>query len=408
MSIPLRELIADPTPAELQLIARYGALKSNAARERSFEAFARTGLPHRRMEGWRWSDFRAARAVLGSPAQRERVNVLGGSDASVLHFSGSRLMGDGDLPKGVRAFRKDDAQAFGGAEDSPLGALTAALSDRPNTLMIEVTETPDRPIHAIFDGVGETSFARIVILVRPGVRLNWMESHRGGAGLSGALVEFTLQAGAAVERTVWQIGTREEMQAVTASVTLDAQAEFRQFVLAFGAGRTRIETRLVHQGEGSRARLNAGYLAGNGMHVDLTSHVRHGAPGCETRQVTKGAVRKGGKGVFQGKFHVPRIAQKTDADMQHNALLLEDGAEVDARPELEIYADDVACAHGNTCGGLDAAGLFYMRQRGIPLEEARAILTEAHIAQAFDDMTDKGQQSALLSMAGVWLRAVGS
>ena len=93
----------------------------------------------------------------------------------------------------------------------------------------------------------------------------------------------------------------------------------------------------------------------------------------------------GGRGVFQGKFHVPRsVGQHTDADMQHQALLLENGAEVFAKPELEIYADDVECAHGNTSGQLDESALFYMRQRGIPVAEARAMLTEAFIAEALE------------------------
>ena len=104
-----------------------------------------------------------------------------------------------------------------------------------------------------------------------------------------------------------------------------------------------------------------------------------------TEQLTKGAVSDGGRGVFQGKFLVPRtVGQYTDANMQHQALLLENGAEVFAKPELEIYADDVECEHGNTSGQLDEIALFYMRQRGIPLREARALLTEAFILEALE------------------------
>ena len=130
--------------------------------------------------------------------------------------------------------------------------------------------------------------------------------------------------------------------------------------------------------------------------------MRHGANSCVTRQLTKGAVTKGGTGVFQGKFHVPRTAgQYTDADMQHQALLLEEGATVFAKPELEIYADDVECAHGNTCGALDETQLFYMRQRGIPEKAARALLTEAFVAEALEDAGELA--GVLRAEAQAWL-----
>ena len=136
----------------------------------------------------------------------------------------------------------------------------------------------------------------------------------------------------------------------------------------------------------------------------LTSEVRHADTDCITNQLTKGAVRDGGRGVFQGKFKVPRIVgQRTSADMQHNALLLENGAEVFAKPELEIYADDVECAHGNTSGQMDENALFYMRQRGIPEAVAKAMLTEAFVAEALETAHDVARE-ALLETARSWLR----
>lgn len=216
------------------------------------------------------------------------------------------------------------------------------------------------------------------------------------------MIEFTLQKGARLHRTVYQKGSVGEAQAVTALIEQDAEAETTQTVLAFGAGITRLETYLTHRETGSNAVLNAAYLAGKGFHCDLTSQVRHGARACVTRQVTKGAVLDGGRGVFQGKFIVPRNSgQQTDASMQHNALLLEEGAEVFAKPELEILADDVQCAHGNTSGALDANQLFYLRQRGIPLPQARALLTEAFIAQALEAAGE--HEGVLRAQASEWL-----
>ena len=189
-----------------------------------------------------------------------------------------------------------------------------------------------------------------------------------------------------------------------ARIELHQGAKLHQTSLALGAKLARIETRIDHFVGGSEAVLNGAYLAGGGFHADMTSHVRHSQPGCVTRQDVKGAARAGGKGVFQGKFLVARDAQKTDAEMQHNALLLEEGAEINAKPELEIYADDVQCAHGNTAGALDPAALFYMRQRGIPEAEARAMLTESFIAEAFT-AADPAIADILLTEARRWLRA---
>jgi Fe-S cluster assembly protein SufD len=190
--------------------------------------------------------------------------------------------------------------------------------------------------------------------------------------------------------------------AATAAVQLDEGADYRQTTLAFGGKLTRLETRLTHQETGAKATLNAAYLCADGHHADITTEVRHGAPSCVTRQLTKGAVLDGGRGVYQGKFFVPRnVGQKTDADMQHNALLLEEGAEVFAKPELEIYADDVECAHGNTSGALDANQMFYMRQRGIAEEEARALLTEAFIAEALEQAGEL--EDVLREQARAWL-----
>ena len=205
-----------------------------------------------------------------------------------------------------------------------------------------------------------------------------------------------MQEGGAVSRTILQRGKTDEAQAITAVVTLGEKSEYTQTALAFGAKVARLETRLKHQESGSHATLNGAYLCASGYHEDFTSHVRHGAPSSITRQVTKGAVLDGGTGVFQGKFLVPRtIGQHTDADMQHQALLLEDGAEVFAKPELEIYADDVECAHGNTSGALDPNQLFYMRQRGIPEAEARALLTEAFVAEALEEASEAVQEAML-------------
>lgn len=387
MSTALKDMIRNPTVAELELVARYAALKADVRRERLFEAFAQTGLPGRRTEGWRWTDFKTAVSSLDAPKAAPARDPLVRDAVTTLRFTPSGYGAPKALPAGVKLLAKDEVQAMGGAEAAPLGALAAALSGgkTPATLLVDVSAGAPVHLHMVFEGPGAINAARVVFLLRPGAELHLSESHLGGAALSAALVEFTLNKGARLNRTVYQIGGADEAQAVTALIEQDASAASVQTVLAFGAKVARIETRLVHRETGSKATLNAAYLAGAGLQADITTHVRHGAPSCITRQVTKGAVLDGGRGVFQGKFHVPRTAgQQTDASMQHKVLLLEEGAEVFAKPELEILADDVQCAHGNTSGQLDAAQLFYLRQRGIALVQARALLTEAFIAEALE------------------------
>ena len=140
-----------------------------------------------------------------------------------------------------------------------------------------------------------------------------------------------------------------------------------------------------------------------GRHADLTSQVILNADHAEVRQIVRGVARKGGRGVFQGRFKVERVAQKTDARMEHNALLLEDGAEVFAKPELEIYADDVQCAHGNTAGQLDDAAICSLRQRGLPEIEARAMITRAFLIEALPDWVDEVVREEVETRIDTWL-----
>jgi Fe-S cluster assembly protein SufD len=332
---------------------------------------------------------------------------LSAPNAAKIEFTPTGISLPGVLPYGIKLHERTQAQALSDAEEAPLAAMTAALAGRVgglDTLIIEVTEPATDPVHIITRGDrDETNFARVAVIVRPGASVDLIESHLGGAGFSSFLLEVTLEGDATMRRTLLQRGSAQEAQAITALVALGDRSEYTQTALAFGAKIARLETRLTHQESGSIATLNGAYLCADGYHADFTSHVRHGAPSSITRQTTKGAVLDGGTGVFQGKFHVPRtIGQFTDADMQHQALLLEDGAQVFAKPELEIYADDVECAHGNTSGALDPNQLFYLRQRGIPEVQARALLTEAFVSEALDEASDNVVE-ALKQAAGQFL-----
>lgn len=403
----LKDKFRNPGAVELELIARYAMLPESGQRERAFSAFAETGLPHRRMEAWKWTDFQAAIKSVEAASNSSQNGALSSGESPVIEFTATGVTLPTNLPSGIKLHPREDAQALGNAEDIPLGAMTAALAGRVgglDTLIIEVTEPTDTPLHIVTrSDRDETNFARVSVIIRPGARLELIESHLGGAGFSSFLLEIGMQDGGHMRRTVLQRGGADEAQAITAVISLGDKSQYTQTALAFGAQVARLETRLTHQESGSHATLNGVYLCADEFHADFTSHVRHGAPSSITRQTTKGAVLDGGTGVFQGKFFVPRtVGQHTDADMQHQALLLEEGAVVFAKPELEIYADDVECAHGNTSGALDPNQLFYMRQRGIPEAEARALLTEAFVAEALTEAS-KSVHDELLDAARAFL-----
>lgn len=219
-------------------------------------------------------------------------------------------------------------------------------------------------------------------------------------GLDARAGEYLLAPGAQLTRIVIQTGTGAPLS--HAIVRMAAGASFRQFVLAEGARLARIETH-VEADEGCEIALNGLYLADAGRHADLTSVVTHRSVGGTTRQLVKGVARAGGRGVFQGKIVVARGAQKTDARQHHQGLLLAEGAEIFAKPELMIFADDVQCAHGNTVGALDESALFYMRARGLPEAAARALLTEAFLAEAIPDWVPAEVRGEAEARIRAWL-----
>jgi Fe-S cluster assembly protein SufD len=207
-----------------------------------------------------------------------------------------------------------------------------------------------------------------------------IENHQT-AGVSETDLDIILEAGARLERVVIATAAEDAVQVVIAQVALAEGARFAQTIVTAGARRQRLETRVRHPGGGAEARLDGLYVVAGKRHADLTTAVIHEGPGGTTNQLTKGVVTDQGRGVFQGRIEVRPGADGTDAKMGHHALVLGDRAEVDAKPELEIWADDVVCSHGNTVGALDEEALFYARQRGIPEPEARAMLTEAFLGE---------------------------
>ena len=337
-------------------------------------------LPTRRDEAWKWTDVRG----------RARVGQAGLSVAGLPKFT---------LPEGITISETptDDLDT-----DNAMARLARNFGGKVWTITVPEGFSSDEPL--IIDGLNR-GHIRIRLDLGKGAKLSLIEHHAGDVGgFVNIDMTMTLKAGAELNRTIIHHDPEDCVRIATAHITAWTDAKINQYVLSFGGALSRLETRLAGMGKNINAVLNGAYLLSGKRHCDMTSYIDLTVPDCTIRQAVKGVVTDKARGVFQGKFHVRKPAQKTDAEMRHDALMLSDTCEIRAKPELEIYADDVACAHGNTIGQLDAEALFYMRQRGISLKEARALLTQAFVADVFDDLRDEDLRDSLLGKIRDWLK----
>lgn len=325
-------------------------------------------LPSRRDEDWRWTDLRGLIRTVP-----ELSAALSAADAGEGPFAG-------------------------------LAARSVQIANGRGEAAIEIAVDGVVALDVVSHGDGAHA-ASVGIVVAPGVRATLLESYRGrGSYLAHTALAIDLGEGARLERIVLADEDAEGVAVSQAAVELAPKAEFVQTTLTHGARRQRLETRVRHPGGYAKLRLDGAYLLFDKRHGDLTTSVTHAGLHGETDQLTKGVVRDQARGVFQGRIVVAEGADHTEARMGHHALVLSDHAEVDAKPELEIYADDVSCAHGNTVGALDEEALFYIRQRGVPEPEARAMLTEAFVGEVIDRIEHEGAREAARAWAVERLR----
>ncbi len=403
----------EPIPADLALAEIFAAdPKRGAGQAEAWEAFEARGLPHRRVEEWKWSDL--ARVAPGdleaAPEQRapKRPGVFSDLGALEIVFVDGRFVwwseDDPDAESVVHVKESPDAPNH--AAERPLAALAASLAADDEIPLIVVPKDFARPVWLRFIGEAANTarMARVGVLIQEGAEATILESYEADTpGFSSVLVEAFLEDGARLDRVVVQSEAADDVLVSTADVKLSANAVLNQTTLAFGAKLARLETHVRHQGEGASATLDGAYLLDGNLHADQTTTVTHDVPHGVTRETFKGAVTGKATGVFQGKIKVERAAQKTDARMRHDALLLSNTAAVNAKPELEIYADDVECAHGATVGALDPAQLFYMQSRGLEESRAKALLIEAFLGEAVDGVADKGTRARLRELITSWL-----
>ncbi len=438
------EALAIKTAAETALAEAFASVKSRlpggrdvaARREAAFRRFEAAGLPHRRIEAWKYTDLRTLMRdakPLASPVDATRAgpqglaDILPGIDAhrvAIVNgayapaWSDDRAADPGVMLVDLLAWLGDQLSALqdqiADEADIPL-SLNAAFMTGGVVLRVKKGACIEKPIHLAYVFSGDAPAAmypRTLVFVEPGAQVTLIETFDGpaGAGLDyqvNAALELSIGDGARVERI--KIG-REGAAALhisTVTAAVGAQAHYRDFAFTTGSAVTRNQLFVRCAGEGSKVRIAGANLIKDRQHVDTTLVIDHTAPGCESREVFKSVLDGESRGVFQGKIVVRPGAQKTDGRMMTQALLLSDNAEADNKPELEIFADDVQCGHGATAGRLDANLLFYLMARGIPAKEAEALLVQAFVGEAVDGIEHAGLREALTGRVEAWLKARG-
>jgi len=393
------------------------------------------GLPHRRIEEWKYTDLRAlvreARAVAGAPTASEieeagrYPDAFPGFEAASLVFVNGRhvrALDTGAMPRGVQIRDLHDALTLGdrlveahlgrltqGAPESTIALNTAFMSGGA-VVHVDPGVRLEVPLHLDFRFAGGASalYPRLLVVVGDGAEVTLVESHRGPDGVayqSTGVAEVIVGSRSKLTHVKLQAQGREALHVGHALVEIGAEAQYETFTLEEGAAVCRRQLAIRFAGEGSTINLNGASLAAGRQHLDTTLVVDHAVPNCSSRETYKYVLADEARGVFQGKIVVRPDAQRTDGRMSAKGLLLQEGPEFDAKPELEIYADDVQCAHGATAGELDADLMFYLMARGIPEGEAKALLVTAFVGEALEAIENDAVREALAARIDVWLEA---
>jgi Fe-S cluster assembly protein SufD len=395
-----------------------------AARAGALQRVESMGLPVRRDEYWRFTDPQSLVAPEPAPAAPladDERPAFESVDALRVVFVDGRFDAEAsdDLAlQGVEIERLAEAatrdihwaQGLYGVLESegqqpvprPFAALNSAFAE--DGIVVHVTAAVERPVHIIYRHVRETSDAMLHHLVKvdAGASLTLLETGPAAARFN-SVMEVDVAEGARLHHVRTQGRDHQRRTATHIFVRLGGKADFRSFTLTFNGVLTRNEIVVALNGGDAVAHV-AGAAVGDGdFHHDDTVFITHGAETCESRQVFKKVLRNGATGVFQGKILVKPGAQKTDGYQLSQALLLDEQSQFLAKPELEIYADDVKCSHGSTAGAIEETALFYLRSRGVPEVDAKDLLTLAFLRESLEEIPDDRLAEELSGRLEGWL-----
>ncbi|MDE3239173.1 MAG: Fe-S cluster assembly protein SufD [Paracoccaceae bacterium] len=284
----------------------------------------------------------------------------------------------------------------------PLAALNSALAT--DGVLIHATGRATKPVSLVYRHRSETSDANLhhCIKLDAGAEMTILESGPGAARFN-TVMEVEVADGAAFHHIRTQGRDHDRRVATHIFARLGAESRFKTFTLTANGVLTRNEAVVELTGDDAQAHIAGAAMGDGGFHHDDTVFITHDAERCESRQVFKKVLKGGAVGVFQGKILVKPGAQKTDGYQISQSLLLDDDSQFLAKPELEIYADDVKCSHGSTSGAIDETALFYLRSRGVPEKTAQALLVQAFLAEAIEEIEDAAIAEDVRGRLDAWL-----
>ena len=369
-------------------------------------------LPHRRMEEWRWTDLRAridkpyptqeiavaekdvVRLIESSPFAKlttHRIVFVNGSlDQARSNFAG--LTFELGVPSSS-------------AVDDPVIHLNSAIEPSGVTLRFDASlDVPVEIIHIATPGATRAMALRNSIELGEGASATIIETFVGeGDYLLNSVTEIQVGAGARLDRVKLELESHFATHLSFVDVTLAKNAKLNELTLTSGAALNRQNGNYLFAGENANALIAGAYLLNGKQHADTRLIIDHAVPHCTSREMFKCVMDENARGIFQGKVIVRKHAQKTDGKQSSHALLLSEFAEFDAKPELEIYADDVRCSHGSTSGAIDDSALFYLRSRGVPIKQAQSLLVLAFLAEAIDEIEDNAIADDITARLEGWL-----
>lgn len=421
-----------PNEFETSLIER---MKDQSAGEDGFLAqlraqaqgsFAQSGLPHRRVEPWKYSDLRARvrepETAVAEPADwQEKLppEILDWAGPRILFVDGVFQGAWSSLPDGFAieplVFSAEQLALYENAQARPVPGddriltMNNALFSGGIVGQVEKGAATDPVLLlSVETGAKGAGHLQSVLEVMPGAQLT-LVSYRLCLQPKNALPTSVLRVhvgeGAQFRQTVVQDGNRENTDLSKTIFTLEAHATVDSLSLTRFPGFVRQETDVLFAGPQGRAALRGVTVLDKVEHADTTTYVRHAAEDCGCEEDFRTVLLDKSKGVFQGKIFVEAEAQKTDSQMNAKGLLISDLAEMDLKPELEIYADDVKCSHGATVGALDEKALFYLTARGIPRPEAQRLLVGGFLRECTADFGEENGQKLVDGLAEEWLAA---
>jgi len=394
-------------------------------------AFAQHGFPTTRSEDWAYTNvspisecsFVAATdrapSLLADVSRLEQFSF--GSDWPLLVFLNGRyapsLSSHDTLPDGIRVLTLAQAaesdpellQRYLGstapADRDGFTALNAAFLGEGTIIHVSKEMVSEVPVHLLHvtdaAGAGVMSHPRHVIVVERHAKASVIESYGAIADVpyfTNTVTEVLLEDGATLHHTRVQRESLSAFHVGTIEARQGRDSHFVQFSFQTGAQLSRSNVYTVLGGDGCGTTLNGLYMLDGAQHGDHQTRVEHVAPNCFSREMYKGLLDGASHGVFNGKVYVHPEAQKTDGKQTNNTLLLSPDAQIDTKPQLEIFADDVRCTHGATVGRMDATSLFYLKSRGIGSVLAKQLLMYAFAADVIETVENVAVKESLESM----------